>query len=201
MSRAEPPLMNLANLLTFSRLLLAPVVWGLMALGHSTAAAGLFLAAAITDWLDGLAARRLQVGSALGRQLDPLVDKILVIGCYVYALAVVPNSGLYPWMIAAIVTRELTVQAIRSLIEGRGAAFGAKFSGKLKTVLQFAAIVGILLVQSGRLSSSWTIARDVLIWSSVLLTIGSGVHYLVLAGPMLAEASPAPPLPSERSPR
>jgi CDP-diacylglycerol--glycerol-3-phosphate 3-phosphatidyltransferase len=191
----EPPFWNLANLLTLSRLALAPVVFGLIVLQYPLAAVAVFLLAAVTDWLDGLAARRLKVNSALGRQLDPLVDKVLVIGCYVYLMAMVPNSGLAPWMITAILARELMVQAIRSLIEGRGEPFGAKFSGKLKTVTQFVAILAVLVVEAYGLASGWVVARDVLIWASVLLTIGSGLHYLVLAWPALIGPPPAHPGP------
>lgn len=194
MSQVEPSLSNPANLLSLSRLVLAPVVWALMSLGLPIAAALVFLAAAVTDWLDGLVARRLKISSSVGRQLDPLTDKVLVIGCFVYAMGVVPDSGLAAWMVTAIVIREMVVQAIRGLIEGRGSAFGAKLSGKLKTVLQFAAIVAVLLVWSGRLPPGWTLVRDALIWAAVLLTIGSGLQYLLLAWTLLSRggATPSP---------
>jgi CDP-diacylglycerol--glycerol-3-phosphate 3-phosphatidyltransferase len=199
MTHPEPPFWNLANVLTLSRLVLAPVVFALIVYGFPIAAVAVFLVAAITDWLDGLAARRQGVNSAIGRQLDPLVDKILVIGCYVYLMALVPDSGLAPWMITAILARELMVQAVRSLIEGRGEAFGAKFSGKLKTVTQFAAIIAVLIVRAYELTAAWVVVRDVLIWASVLLTIGSGVHYLVIAWPALA-GSPTTVSETERVP-
>lgn len=200
MPSPEPPFWNLANVLTLSRLVLAPVVFALIAYKYPIAAVAVFLIAAITDWLDGLAARRLKVNSAIGRQLDPLVDKVLVVGTYIYLMAFVPGGGIAPWMVTAIVARELTVQAIRSLIEGRGEPFGAKFSGKLKTVTQFAAIVAVLVVQAYELSGAWVVVRDVLIWASVLLTIGSGVHYLLLAWPALAGSSPPPIPPQDRRP-
>jgi CDP-diacylglycerol--glycerol-3-phosphate 3-phosphatidyltransferase len=189
----DPParFWNPANALTLARLALTPVICGLIAYGSYIAAAAVFVAASVTDWLDGYVARRLGIVSAVGRQLDPLVDKVLVAGCYVYLLAVGPKSGLMPWMVTVILARELIVQAVRSLIEGRGEAFGAKLTGKLKTVTQFLAIIAILLVLSEQFARGGAVLRDALIWSSVLLTIGSGVHYLVIAWPMLAGERPS----------
>jgi CDP-diacylglycerol--glycerol-3-phosphate 3-phosphatidyltransferase len=201
MTRPEPPFWNLANVLTLSRLALAPLIFALIVFKYPIAAVAVFLFAAVTDWLDGQAARRLGLNSAIGRQLDPLVDKVLVLGCYIYLLAAVPDSGLAPWMVVAILARELIVQSIRSLIEGRGEPFGAKLSGKLKTVTQFAAIIAVLVVQAYPATSSLRLARDILIWSSVLLTIGSGFHYLVLAWPALAGAARVPNPDAGQQPR
>lgn len=187
---------NAANVLTLSRLALAPVVFALIVHGQYLAAAVVFVVAAVTDWLDGYAARRLGIVSAMGRQLDPLVDKVIVAGCYVYLLALGPESGLWPGMVTVIVARELIVQALRSLLEGQGEAFGAKLTGKLKTVFQFLAIIAILLVLAFGLGGAWVVVRDALIWISVLLTVLSGVHYLVIAWPSLSGAPPS----SSRSP-
>lgn len=191
--RAEPPFWNAANVLTLSRLALAPLIFGLIAYGAYLAAVGVFAVAALTDWFDGQIARRLGINSAVGRQLDPLVDKVLVAGCYVYLLAIGPQTGLAPWMVTAILARELIVQAIRGLIEGRGEPFGAKMAGKLKATAQFLAIIAILLVLAGFSSRAWVVARDALIWASVVLTVVSGVQYLALAWPQIAPKPGRPP--------
>ena len=107
-------------------------------------ALAIFVIAAVTDALDGYFARLLKQDTPLGRQLDPLVDKVIVSGCYIY-LATIPGTGVMPWMVTAIVVRELLIQGLRSHLEGRGQAFGARMAGKLKTVVQCLSICMVLL--------------------------------------------------------
>ena len=184
---------NVPNTLTISRLGFAAIVFGLIAGGAYFSALAAFAVAALTDMLDGYLARRLGQVSAIGRQLDPLVDKVIVIGTLVYLLPI-PGTGLAPWMVAAIVARELIVQAIRSLVEGRGVAFGARTSGKLKTVVQCLSIAGILLILGlgGSPSPAMTWVRDGLTWAAVGLTLYSGSVYLVVAWPHLKAEAQAP---------
>lgn len=146
----------------------------------------LFLIAAITDALDGYIARLLKQESAFGRQLDPMVDKLLIAAVLIYLVAV-PGSGVAPWMATVIVARELVIQWLRSMMEGKGVAFGAKMAGKLKTVIQCAAIVASLLgLALGPDPAAWIlISRDVLLWGAVLLTISSAVEYFMVAAPAL----------------
>ena len=75
----------------------------------------------MTDALDGYFARLLKQDTPLGRQLDPLIDKVIVAGCYIY-LATIPGTGVMPWMVTAIVVRELLIQGLRSHLEGQGQA-------------------------------------------------------------------------------
>src|SRR5947209_7615652 len=82
-------------------------------------------APAPSDALDGYLARKLGQETPVGRQLDPLVDK-LIVGAALVHLLPLKGSGLMPWMVTTIVVRELIVQALRSLIEGRGEPFGAR---------------------------------------------------------------------------
>ncbi len=102
-----------------------------------------FVVAALTDALDGYFARLLKQDTPLGRQLDPLIDKVIVSGCYIY-LATVPGTGVRPWMVTAIVVRELLIQGLRSHLEGQGQPFGARTAGKLKTVVQCLSISAVL---------------------------------------------------------
>src|SRR5262245_5188119 len=119
---AAPRFWNVPNTLTLGRLVLAVAVFALIARAYYLAALLVFAVAALTDALDGYLARRLNQMTAIGRQLDPLVDKVIICGGFVFLLAV-PDSGLWPSMVAAIIVRELIVQALRSLIEGRGEPF------------------------------------------------------------------------------
>jgi len=90
-------------------------------------------------------------------------------------------------MVTAIVVRELLIQWLRSLLEGRGEAFGAKMAGKLKTLTQCLAIAAILLALAVHPSRPWLIARDALTWAAVGLTLYSGLAYVALAWPKLRD--------------
>lgn len=182
---AQPRFWNVPNILTLSRLVLAVVVFVLIDLDRFLGALVVFALAALTDALDGYVARRLGQATALGRQLDPLVDKLVISGMFVYLLAV-PGSGLAAWMVTVIIARELLIQGLRSHLEARGEAFGAKLAGKLKTTAQCLAVAAILAALALRPGPNWLLGRDVLIWASVALTLYSGLGYLANALPMLS---------------
>ncbi len=175
---------NVPNALTLSRLALSVVVFACVAYERYGMALAIFVIAAGTDALDGYFARLLNQGTAIGRQLDPLVDKVIVCGAFIYLLTVPGNTGLSPWMVTTIVVRELLIQGLRSHLEGAGQAFGAKTAGKLKTLTQCLSIGAILLVL--KLAEPFpylVMTRDVLTWSAVLLTIYSGLGYFWIALP------------------
>ena len=182
---------NVPNALTLSRLALAVVVFACVAQAWYRTALAVFILAALTDALDGYFARLLDQGTAIGRQLDPLVDKVIVCGAFIYLLTI-PETGLAPWMVTTIVVRELMIQGLRSHLEGGGQAFGAKTAGKLKTLTQCLSISAILVVLSLQPSPALRIARDVLTWSAVGLTIYSGLGYFALAIPKLKGGAPPP---------
>jgi CDP-diacylglycerol--glycerol-3-phosphate 3-phosphatidyltransferase len=181
---------NVPNSLTMSRLLLAIIVFALIEYQLYLPALVVFILAAITDALDGYFARLLNQTSAIGRQLDPLVDKLVICGGLIYLLTV-PKTGLSPWMVTVIVARELLVQALRSLIEGKGEAFGAKMAGKLKTTFQCLAIGAILFILGTQAGPSLVVVRDILIWTAVGLTIYSGIGYVIKAWPNLKREAEA----------
>jgi CDP-diacylglycerol--glycerol-3-phosphate 3-phosphatidyltransferase len=193
---APPQFWNVPNTLTLGRLVLGLVVCGLIGCERFAAALVVFAVAALTDAFDGYFARRLGQSTAIGRQLDPLVDKIIVAGGFIYLLTV-KGTGLAPWMVTLIVTRELVIQWLRSLLEGRGEAFGARAAGKLKTLFQCLAILAILLSLSVRPAPgpTWLLARDVVTWAAVGLTLYSGLVYVVIALPMLRGTAAAVPTP------
>jgi CDP-diacylglycerol--glycerol-3-phosphate 3-phosphatidyltransferase len=183
---STPRFWNVPNTLTVGRLALAAFVFGLMAFEQYALALVVFIVAALSDALDGYLARLLAQDTPIGRQLDPLIDKVIVSGCYIYLASMSERTGVYPWMVTAVVVRELLIQGLRSLLEGQGQPFGAKLAGKLKTVTQCASIIAALLVlalQSQAPSLLWV--RDILTWLAVILTVYSGCSYLYRAMPAL----------------
>lgn len=184
MSKPEPSqteaIVNIPNALTMARLALTFVVCGLVAAHAYFAAFLCFVIASGTDAIDGYVARALGQTSALGRQLDPLVDKIMVISILVHLLPVF-ESAVFPWIVTIVVTREFVVQALRSAVEGRGVAFGARWSGKIKTLVQCLAIGGVLLGLAYPGIAWIAVARDACLYAAAALTAYSGVEY-VLAG-------------------
>jgi CDP-diacylglycerol--glycerol-3-phosphate 3-phosphatidyltransferase len=177
---------NVPNTLTVSRLALAVCVFGFIDYQLYFWALALFVVAAITDALDGYFARLLKQDTPLGRQLDPLIDKVIVAGCYIY-LATIRGTGVLPWMVTAIVVREILIQGLRSHLEGQGQPFGARTAGKLKTVVQCLSISAVLfclgLVPPPPVGFLWV--RDILTWLAVALTLYSGLLYVWVALPKL----------------
>src|SRR5712691_1863733 len=113
MTPSRPPVYNLANQLTAGRLVLAIVLFVLIVLNLWIGCILVFAAAAVTDWLDGYLARKHGLSSTLGRNLDPLVDKVLICGAYIFLLpfgmadgAGLKEAWLQPWMVTLIVSRE-----------------------------------------------------------------------------------------------
>ncbi|QYO63694.1 CDP-alcohol phosphatidyltransferase family protein [Leptolyngbya sp. 7M] len=117
-------------------------------------AAGLFALAALSDALDGLLARRWNAITPFGRVMDPMADKILVLGAFI--LLAGPGftdlatgrqmTAVAPWMAVVMLARELLVTSLRGVMESRGVDFSATWSGKLKMILQSACVPLVLLV-------------------------------------------------------
>ena len=154
----QPRFWNVPNSMTVARLGLAVVVFAFMGLDQYAIALAAFILAALSDALDGYFARLLKQDTPIGRQLDPLVDKVIVSGCYIYLASISEKTGVYPWMVTAIVVRELLIQGLRSLLEGQGKAFGAKLAGKLKTTVQCCSISAALLGLSLTSPPGWLLS-------------------------------------------
>jgi CDP-diacylglycerol--glycerol-3-phosphate 3-phosphatidyltransferase len=173
------PLWTIPNVLTFSRLGMSVALFALIAWEAWLAALGVFVLAAFTDWLDGYLARVLQAGTALGRMLDPLVDKVMVTGAFIFLLPVGLREGwLAPWMVALVTAREFLITGLRAYLEAQGISFGADWLGKLKMASQCATLIAALLVP---LYPPLAPARDVLLWIMLAATLASGVQYIVRA--------------------
>jgi len=174
------------NALSAARLLIAVACFIAIERAAWGPALGLFVAAASTDWIDGWWARRFGQISRLGRIFDPLVDKVLICGAWVLLAARGGDSAIAPWMAVVVVVRELVVTAVRAEMERMGHDFSAGLSGKLKMVLQCAA-VGLELaartrpgMEAGGIDVR-TAATGVA-WAAVVATAWSGIEYLVKAG-------------------
>src|SRR5438552_13765879 len=125
----RPQVFNLPNQLTAARFVLAIVLFALIEVEQWIACIVVFALAAVTDWLDGYFARKQGLVSTLGRNLDPLVDKVVICGAFIFLLTE-PRAGLVPWMVTVVVARELIITSLRSFLEHQGATFGADWLGK-----------------------------------------------------------------------
>jgi CDP-diacylglycerol--glycerol-3-phosphate 3-phosphatidyltransferase len=188
------PVNNLPNQLTAGRFVLGLVLFGLIEFGLWAACIIVFALAAFTDWLDGYLARKQNLSTSLGRNLDPLVDKVVVCGAFVFLIPVA-DSGLYPWMVTVVVARELVITGLRSFMENRGAVFGADWLGKIKMALQCVVLFAVFALLLARDQRWWgegvpdaaALLRDVLIYLMVGVTALSGLQYLWRAGHLLKE--------------
>lgn len=177
--------MNLPNWITLSRLLLTvPFLVLLEQRGYELVALGIYVCAALTDWVDGYLARRLDQVTTLGKLLDPLVDKVLVTG----ALVALSAKGLVPaWSVTAILFREFLVTGLRGLEAERGVIVPAGMLGKLKAVAQMVAI-GFLLFALAPQAATWAYTVGMgIYWLAVALTIVSGVQYVWAAKDVFKE--------------
>ncbi len=179
--------LNLPNLITLIRLLLAFVLFTMIEYSsYWVAAACLFVFAAATDALDGWIARRYQMITTLGRILDPFVDKIIVCGAFIFLLAR-PESGVNAWMVVILIGREMFVSTLRGFLEQHGKDFAANWAGKIKMILQSVAVTASLLSMDAQLSQLlwFNPTRDILLWGAVIATAYSGLIYIFRATSLL----------------
>jgi CDP-diacylglycerol--glycerol-3-phosphate 3-phosphatidyltransferase len=136
---------NLPNLLTMGRIVMIPLF--LWLLDRETPkgcfqAALVFTGAAITDALDGYLARKLNIVSVLGKFLDPLADKLIVMASLVW---MVPMGRIPTWVVVLLLAREISVTALRSIAASEGVVISAGQEGKAKTALQMIGIIALVL--------------------------------------------------------
>jgi CDP-diacylglycerol--glycerol-3-phosphate 3-phosphatidyltransferase len=172
-------MMNLPNFLALLRLVIAPVMFwiilnpqiftdnGFHISWSYYFAALLFVIASITDYFDGFIARELDQKTMFGTILDPLADKMLVLAAF---LGLMVTGAASVWAIYIIIVRELFITGLRTVAVSEGISVAASWAGKVKTVSQMFAI-GFLLMH-------WP-GGSVLLWIAVLLTVYSGLEYLV----------------------
>lgn len=190
---------NLPTWLTLFRMALLPVmvvVYYLPFHGHNITAAIVFVLAAITDWLDGYLARRLNLTSAFGAFLDPVADKLMV--AVTLFLLVESHRGGWPGIVmavtaAVIVGREISISALREWMAeiGKRSTVRVAFIGKLKTVMQMVALVVLIVQHDAEALRLYHVGEGLLVIAGVL-TIWSGAHYLRAAWPLLRGDLPPP---------
>lgn len=165
---------NIPNSLTVLRILLVPVFVGLLLYGHYDAALITLLIAALTDVLDGMIARLTDQRTRLGEYLDPLADKLLLMS----AIITLSVLGFIPiWAVIIVVSRDAILLAgtvIANLSE-TDINISPTAMGKGTTFAQVCYVIAIMLQVTGQVSASLV---EPFLWVMVILTVGSGVHYL-----------------------
>jgi CDP-diacylglycerol--glycerol-3-phosphate 3-phosphatidyltransferase len=167
---------NLPMLLTYARAAAAPVILGVLMSGWVWAGwlgAILFILASLTDWLDGHFARKFKVESNMGRFMDPIADKILVLGAIVMLLAM---GRVDPVMVFLLLARDIFIGGIRSVAAANNMIIAAKPFGKWKTGFQMVAIPCLLIYEP-----IWHVPIADIgyygLWVSVGLSLISGAEY------------------------
>jgi CDP-diacylglycerol--glycerol-3-phosphate 3-phosphatidyltransferase len=200
---------NLPNQLTIGRVGLSAVFFVLVGLYRHTLSYGgallgtafvIFIIACITDILDGYFARKLNQTSAFGRMVDPIVDKVLIVGAFAMlagpdfvmpsaAIAMEQNlpywltgsmaSAVQTWMVVVILAREFIISGIRGYSEAQGIQFPAIPAGKFKMLTQSAAIGTVLYQLAWLPDAAWAIwVKIIIVWLAVIITVLSGAFYI-----------------------
>ena len=183
--------LNVPNLVTLSRIILIPLLIGLYYLPDGTlseeakniTATSIFILAGITDWLDGYLARRLNQMSAFGAFLDPVADKLIVVGALVVLLHLEPPR-VDALVALVIIGREIAISALREWMAkvGQAKSVAVALIGKLKTVSQMVAIP-LLLFHDRLLGLDCQWLGTILINVAAVLTVISMLYYLRKALP------------------
>ena len=182
--------LTLPTILTLFRIAMLPVMVVVFYAGFrgaNIAASAVFIAAALTDWLDGWIARRYRMTSAFGEFLDPVADKLMV--ATTLCLLVQDNPTIPLAIMAAIIIgREITISALREWMAEIGQRTRVKVAGigKIKTIAQLVALV-VLLYQKDLDGLGLFHVGEVLLGLAAMLTIWSGVMYLRAAWPVLRD--------------
>ncbi len=170
--------MNLPNVLAFTRLLMAPLMLWLLAGRDSHILQGIhpswldyfaalvFVLASVTDFFDGYIARMFDQITTLGKIIDPLADKMLMLAAFL-GLVVLQRADV--WAVFLILSREFFITGLRVMAVGEGRDIASSMAGKVKTVAQMIAI--------GFLTMNWP-GGAILLWIAVAITLYSGYEYI-----------------------
>jgi CDP-diacylglycerol---glycerol-3-phosphate 3-phosphatidyltransferase len=166
------------NLLTFSRIVLAAIIFILlMSSDGYLLALILFYVASVTDWLDGYLARKYHAVSQLGEILDPIADKILIVFVF-FGLAINLSSYLIGFIASLIITREIWVGALRDLNARNNKSHATKvtFLAKIKTTIQLFTI-SIYLIALAFNKMLFIVIADIFLFASLFITLYTGFLY------------------------
>ena len=183
--RLREELLNAPNLMTLARIALIPVFLWLLAYENrhnSFLAALVFSVAAITDWVDGWLARVSNKVTQLGKFLDPLADKIIVLS----ALVMLLRLGRVPvWVVVVIIARELLISGLRTIAISEGLVISASSGGKWKTSLQLAGIIALMVHYHfpidylfGTVMTDFQTVGAALLYLSLIPGIASAIDYI-----------------------
>lgn len=185
--------LNVPNLLSLSRIFLAPLVVFLLTvridfdipyllnlgldITYGDILAGVvFIVAALTDTADGYIARKKGIVTNFGKFIDPLSDKVLVVAALI---SLVELGRLPAWMVVVIVSRDFVVSGLRMVAAVEGVVIPASWTGKVKTVVQIVAISMVIFKVPLGLPAMWV---------ALVFTVWSGVAYLAAGWPLIVEA-------------
>ncbi len=178
----EDRTLSLPNLLTYGRIAAVPALVACFFMQGDFAswlAVGIFVAAGITDYLDGYFARAWAQHSALGRMLDPIADKLLVAAALLMLAANQTIAGWSLWAAVIILSREILVSGLREFLGELSVGVPVTQLAKYKTTLQMVAIAFLLSHPAGnKLFAYTTLSGLTLLWVSALLTLYTGYDYL-----------------------
>lgn len=191
--------LKLPNLLTIARVLIIPLVLWLIdrATPRDCAWAALVYAgAALTDLLDGIVARRMGIVSLLGKFLDPLADKLLVMATLVW---LVPMGRIPAWAVALLLAREISITALRGIASTEGIVIAAGDGGKSKTALQMVGILCLIIGYPYQIGVApfdfgvvdLVVVGRALVYISLVFSIWSAVGYIQGFSRALDQQNPA----------
>lgn len=185
--------MNIPNRLTVLRIIMTPLflvalVWEFPF--HYFAALLIFIAASLTDWWDGYLARKNNLVTNFGKFLDPIADKMLTTSAFIGFVALGLGEGIV-WITFIVLTREFMVASMRMIAATKGNVVAADWWGKVKTVVQMVAIIMVMafhgfmelfqmfVPQFTLLNTPMVILYNIALWLSAVLTVISGVNYMI----------------------
>jgi len=192
-------MLNVPNLLSICRILLVPplvVVLLTKFPGKEFVGLGLFLLAALMDFLDGFLARRRNQVTRLGTLLDPAADKILISAAFI-SLVELDHELVPAWIVVVIIAREFAVSSLRSFAAAENLIIPSGMSGKIKTFLQIVSIALLIIYQQ---LDKFRHLAPISLWVALLVTVYSGVEYFVRFGRLIlhGETPPSMQRPSSR---
>lgn len=175
--------LNLPNKLTLSRMIIAPVYLALMLLEfphHFLVAAIVFGIASLTDFFDGMLARKYNQITVFGKLCDPIGDKMLTVAAL---LAFLQHGYCSIWVLMIVLSREFVVTSLRMVALTQNIVIAAGILGKIKTACQMVFTVVVMLLLQFGLPEDFPLSvatiSNVLMWVVALLTVASGIKYLV----------------------
>lgn len=180
---SRPRVANVPNVLTYARIAAVPALVACLMFIEGEAgrwaAFWLFVGAAITDWLDGYLARRLEQQSTLGRMLDPIADKLIVGAALIMLVHDRTIDGLSIWAAIVILCREILVSGLREFLAELNVKVHVTALAKWKTALQMVALALLIAGPAGdRVLPGVSTAGIALLWVAAVLTLWTGYDYL-----------------------